>query len=110
MQQLSSQLFQISAFDRIFFVNALEGLDTRLINESSTALNPPNQVLEERWINSITFIVSNQPSHQEIVTANFHQITLNPRPLLPKTSIVVSVIMGKLNHHTIDNSDVEVQT
>ena len=60
MQHLSSQLLNLYAWDRIVFVNAVEVLDTRIMPASSMALNSSRRVLEERWINSTTFMVKNQ--------------------------------------------------
>ena len=55
-------------------------------------------------------MATNQLIHQESGTVNPQQITSNPRPPPPKkkTSPVVSDIMGRLNHHAIDNGDVDV--
>ena len=53
-------------------------------------------------------MVKNQMNHQDSGTANLQKLTSNPGPLLPKTSHVVSAIMGRLNHHVIHNGDVEV--
>ena len=53
-------------------------------------------------------MVTNPLNHQESGTYNLQQLTSNPGHLLPKTSPVVSAIMGRLNHHDIDNGDVEV--
>ena len=53
-------------------------------------------------------MVTNQLNHKESGTANLQNLTSNPEPLLPKTSPAVLYIMGRLNHHAIDNCDVEV--
>ena len=47
----------------------------------------------------------NQLRHQERGTANLPQLTSNLGPP-PKTSPVVSDIMGRLDHYDIDNGDV----
>ena len=46
--------------------------------------------------------------HQESGTYNLQQLNSNPGHLLPKSRPVVSAVMGRLNHHAIDNGDVEV--
>ena len=46
ISQLSSQLFQISAFGRRLFTNAVEGLFTRMLSELSVGLTSSHQVLE----------------------------------------------------------------
>ena len=51
MQQLSSQLLQLSAWDRKVFVNAVEELDTNLMHASSVVQNSSHQVLGEISIN-----------------------------------------------------------
>ena len=50
----------------------------------------------------------NQTNHQNIVTANLQQLTSNLGCQIPKISLVVSDIMGRLNHHDIDNGDFQV--
>ena len=87
MQQLSRHLFQLSAWYRRVFVNAVEGWDTTLMPESSVDQNSSHQVLEEIWLNSTPFIVMNQMDHQESRTANLQQITSNPVPLLPTPAL-----------------------
>ena len=67
-----------------------------------------NQFSGEICTNSTPLLVMNQLSHQESGTYNLKQFTSNPGTLPPKTNRVVSAIMGKLNHHAIDNGDVEV--
>ena len=52
-------------------------------------------------------MVTNQLIHQESGKDNLQQLTSNTGYLPPKTSPAVSYIMGRLNHHTIDNGDVE---
>ena len=84
IQQLSSQLLQLSERDRRVFANDVVGLETRMMPASSVALNYPHQVSEERWITSTPFMVKNQLTHQEIGTSNLQQITSNLGTLLPK--------------------------
>ena len=55
-------------------------------------------------------MVTNQMIHQESVTASLHLLTSNPGPLPPKTSPLVSDIMGRLNHCDIDNGNIEVHS
>ena len=63
-------------------------------------------VLDERLKNSTQFIVMNQLIHKEIETSNLQQFNSNPVPLLTKLVLFLS-IMGILNHHAVDNVDVE---
>ena len=83
MQQLSRQLFQLSARDRRVFMNAVEELDTNLMHASSVVQNSSHQVLGEILIISTHFMVNNQKNHQEDGTANLRNLTSNPGPLLP---------------------------
>ena len=53
-------------------------------------------------------MVMNWLIHQESVTANLHQFTSNPIPLLPTTSPVVLDVMGRINNNSIYNGDAEV--
>ena len=48
----------------------------------------------------------NQKNHQDNVTSNIPWISSNPGPSPSRTNPVVSAIMGKLNHHAIDNGDI----
>ena len=82
VQQLSSQLFQIYAWDRRVFVNYVEVLDTRLMPASSVALNSSCQVLEEKWISLTPLVYKNQMKHQESGINKLQNIISNPRPLL----------------------------
>ena len=52
-------------------------------------------------------MVINQLIRQESGAANLQKLTSDPVHILPKTSPVVSAIMGRLNHHVVDNSCVE---
>ena len=49
-------------------------------------------------------------NHQENVTENLHKFTSNTTTPPQKIIPVVSDIMGRLNHHGVDNSDVKVYT
>ena len=75
MQKLSSHLSQLSARDKRLFVNAEEELDTKLMPESSVVQNSSHQVLGERLISSMHFMVINKMNHQYIGTANLQQLT-----------------------------------
>ena len=70
MHKLSIQLFQISARDRRIFVNAVEELDTKLMSASFVVQNSSHQVLGERWIRLMHFMVMNQMNHKENGTEN----------------------------------------
>ena len=96
MQQLSSQLFQLSAWDKQLFVNAVEELDKNLMHASSVVQNSSRQVLGERLINSMHYMVTNQKSHQDNGTANLRQLTSNTCPLLPKPTLWFHISWGNL--------------
>ena len=94
MQKLSSQLLQLSAWDRKLFVNAVEELDTKMIHASCVVQNSSRQVLVERWINSMHYMVTNQNNQQENGTANLRQLTSNPIPLLPEPTLWFQLSWG----------------
>ena len=109
IQYISSQLFHISAQERRLFANFVEELDTKLMPASSVVKNSSHQVLEERLISSTPFMVMKNEQQREWIsqppTDSFKSRT-SPLNTIP----VVSAIMGRLNHHSIDNGDIKVQT
>ena len=63
----------------------MEGLDTGLMPALSGALIYSHTVFEERWTNSISFMVKNQLTHQESGIAKLQKLTSNTSHILPKT-------------------------
>ena len=64
-----------------------------------------------RYMNILNTLHGNEPTEKPIDLKNQPPSDhLEPRTSPPKTNPVVSDIMGILNHHTIDNGYVEVQT
>ena len=53
-------------------------------------------------------MLTKQLSHQGCVTANLNKFNLKYRTSSPKTTPVLSDIMGRLIHHAIDYGDFEV--
>ena len=85
----------------------MEGLDTRLMTESSMDLNLPQQVLKKiNQFNALRGEDPNEPPKE----CNIQPIEsqLKSRTSSTNTSPLVSDIMGKINHHAINNGDVEV--
>ena len=95
-QHVSRKLFQIFAWYIWVFANAVEGLDTRLMPESSTSLNYSHQVLEEILISSTPFMAKNQLIHQYSERANLRHLTSNTGPLLPKPVLWFQISLGDL--------------
>ena len=87
IQQLSSQLLQLYAWDIKLFVNAVEELETKLMHASSVVQNSSHKVLGEILINSIHYMVMNQKNHQDNGTANLRNLTSNPGLLLPEPTL-----------------------
>ena len=73
-----------------------ENLDTKLMNASSVVQNSSRQVLGERRINSMHYMVMNQKNHQSNGTANLWHLTSNPSPLLPELTLWFQLSWGKL--------------
>ena len=96
IHHLSSQLLQPSAVYRRVFSNYVEGLETRLINASSVALNYSHQVLEERWISSTPLVVKEKMNYHDSRTANLQTITSNPVSLLSKLDMRFQLSWGDL--------------
>ena len=72
------------------------------------ALTPPQPSLI-RSINQFNALHGDEPIDSPIEwNSQPPAANVKYRTSPPKTSPVVSVIMGRLNHHAIDNSDVEV--
>ena len=65
------------------------------------ALTSSHQVLEEIWKNSEPFFVD-EPTEPPI------EWNIQPPEYPPKNIPVVSSITGIINHHAIDNGDVDV--
>ena len=63
---------------------------------SSVVQNSSHQVLGEKWISSMHFMVTKQNNHQKNGTANLRQITSNPGPLLPEQTLWFQLSWGNL--------------
>ena len=96
IQHLSSQLLKLSSQDRRVFVDALEKLDTKIIPASYADQNYSHQVLGERRISSIPFMVKKQMNHQDSGAEKLQQLTSNPVPLLPTPSLWFHLSWGNL--------------
>ena len=77
-------------------MNSVEELETKLMPASSVVQNSSHQVLEERRISSMHFVVMNQMNHKESRTANPQQLTSNTGPLLPKPTLWFKISWGDL--------------
>ena len=66
IKQLSRQLFKLSAQYRRVFLNAMEEFYIKLMPASSMVQKSSHQVLGERWISSMHFMVTkkNEPPRQ----------------------------------------------
>ena len=96
IQNLSSQLLNLSKWDRRVSVNAMEGLGTNLMTASSMELNSSHQVLEERRTSSTPFTVKKQINYQESGIYNLMQLTSNPETLLPTPALWFKLSRGDL--------------
>ena len=110
VQHLSSHLLQLSAPDRILFANDVEKLDTKLMPASSVVQTPPPPSLR-RNMNQFNVLHGDEPNEpprewiRKPPAAHFKF-----RTSTSNTNLVVSAIMGRLNHHAIYNGDVKVHT
>ena len=108
VQQISSHLFQLYVLKRKTFASSVEDLGTRMMLESSVALTLFPQSLRIK-MNQFNFLhVYEPPDPPREYNSQPPEIHLKSSTSPPKTSPVISDIMGIIHHHAIDNSDVEV--
>ena len=110
MQLISSQLLQLSTLYRRVFVNDVKELDTNMTPVSSVVQNVflPSLRRNINQFNTIHGDKSKEPPRERNSQPPAAHFKSRASP--SKTNPLISAIMGRLNHHAIDNGYVRITT